>query len=109
MIKQVKVWSNPTRTEYRIYVHTTDGRQGCKYLTGNAWNVKNSIDGKLTTEEWAEAKTIAVWENSNGKRTWHTVYEHEIHGYKNVDTSRPVRCPDCGGYDCGPNCNANRF
>lgn len=104
-IKDIRIWRNPTKTETRIYVHTTDGREGCKYITGNPWHAKGSIDGNLTAEDWAEAKSIAVWENSSGKRVWHTVYESEIHGYSNA---RPQRCPDCGGYDCGPNCNSNR-
>lgn len=83
MIKQVKVWSKYRKgtkrngklvnRDVRIYVHTDDGREGCKYLTGNAWNAKGSITGKLTEEEWTEARKIAVWDGC-----WHTVYENQV-------------------------------
>ncbi len=72
-IKDVKVWKNEEKTEVRIYIHTTDGREGCKYLTGNRWHKKGSLEGDLTAEEYAEAKRIAVWD-----RTWHTVYENQV-------------------------------
>lgn len=71
-IKSVKVWKS-SKKEARIYVHTTDSREGCKYLSGNPWHAKGSIDGNLTDEEWAEAKKLAVWENDSGNRVWHTV------------------------------------
>ena len=93
-IKSIKVWSNPTKTDWRVYVKTDDGREGCKYLTGNGWHQKGEIEGDLTSEDWAEAKSIAVWD-----KKWHTVYENEI-------PAKPGPCPDCGG-DCGPNCEAN--
>jgi hypothetical protein len=70
-IKDVRVWKNPTKTECRIYVHTADGREGCKYITGNPWNPKGSIDGDLTSEEWKAARKVAVWDGA-----WHTVSEN---------------------------------
>ena len=104
VIANVRVWKD--KAEARIYVRTTDKREGCLYLTGNRWHPRGSLDGNLTEDDWKEARRIAVYD---GK--WHTVYESDLHGTiwgKPVETTkRPVRCPDCGGYDCGPNCNAN--
>lgn len=71
-IKDVKVWRTPqyvARKEVRVYVHTEDGREGCKYLTGNPWHKQFSIDGNLTEQEWQAAKDLAVWD-----KCWHTVY-----------------------------------
>lgn len=67
-IKDVRVWKNPAKTECRIYVHTVDGREGCKYITGNPWHPRGSIDGDLTSEEWKAARKVAVWDGA-----WHTV------------------------------------
>lgn len=97
IIKDVKVWHGrhtKKGQEARIYVHTTDGREGCLYLTGNLpWNAKGSKTGNLTEAEWQRARDIAVWD-----KKWHTVYENEMPTQTN--------CPDCGG-DCGANCEAN--
>lgn len=104
-IKDVRVWySRDERKEYRIYVHTLDGREGCLYKTGNRWNPKGSVDGKLTDAEWQEARQLSLYD---GK--WHTLYENEIHGTRNGQPIKymPTPCPDCGGYDCGSNCHAN--
>ena len=107
-IAQVKVWFSTDKKECRIYVRHIDGREGCKFLTGNLWNAKGSYTGALTAEEWQDAKSIAV---VDGK--WTTRYESELHGTRNCkplpQNNRPTRCPDCGSYDCGPNCNANRW
>jgi hypothetical protein len=59
-IKDVRVWRNKTKTECRVYVHTTDGREGCKYLTGNHFQARGTMDGKLTAEDWQEAKALAL-------------------------------------------------
>lgn len=96
-IKDVKVWTSPDKKEYRIYVHSTDGREGCKYLTGNRWNPKGTVTGNLTSDEWKAARELAVWD-----KQWHTVYAEAL-------PSRSRRCPDCGGYDCEHECNANRI
>lgn len=73
-IKDVRVWKAPSyaKPETRIYVHTVDGREGCKYMTGNPWHAPKSIDGNLTEGEWTEAKRIAVWD-----KCWHTVYQND--------------------------------
>lgn len=106
-IKDVRVWhSRDARRECRIYVHTTDGREGCYYKTGNRWNPANSIDGKLTDAEWKEARALSIYDGA-----WHSLYESDIHGTRNGKPIKymPTRCPDCGGYDCGGgNCNSNR-
>src|SRR3990167_1105704 len=103
-IANVKVWKNTTKTETRIYVRAMDGREGCYYLTGNRFQTAKSCDGNLTEADWQEARKISVYDNK-----WHTVYESELHGTifgKKVEYSnKPTRCPDCGGYDCGSNCN----
>ena len=83
-IKQIKVWYNRTirdkaKREYRVYVSTRDGREGCLYLTGNRWNAKGSREGDLTAEEWAEAQRISFAFSSSGK-SWSTVWENEMPG-----------------------------
>lgn len=109
-IKDVRVWSNPTKTDWRIYVHTDDGREGCRYITGNHWHAAKSVEGNLTDEEWKAARAQAYYD-----KTWHTVYNDRQPAPAAVPTSnsnpqpRRQRCPDCGGYDCGANCNANRW
>ncbi len=114
-IKDVRVWSNPTKSDWRVYVHMDDGREGCRYITGNHWHAAKSIDGNLTAEEWKAARTLAY----DGK-TWHTVYNDKP---APAPTPAPVsaskaqprrqRCPDCGEYDCpgaiGGDCDANRW
>lgn len=84
-VKSVKVWKNPARTETRIYVKMSDGREGCWYRTGNAWNAKDSKDGNMTAEDWAEARRVSVWDNA-----WHTVYENEMAG-RNCGPDEDVR------------------
>ncbi len=104
-IAQVKVWNDakgfaPNKnTEWRVYVKTTDGRDGCLYRTGNRWHPKNSVDGTLTNEEWQEARRLAC---SDGK--WRTRWESELRGtiFGQPVKQAPFRCPDCGGYDCSP-------
>lgn len=76
-IKSVKVWSKVQadgRKEYRIYVHSTDGQEGCLYLTGNKWNAKNSTDGNLTAADWEIAKQACGFA---GNSKWHTWYATE--------------------------------
>lgn len=76
-IKDVKVWHNghslPQMREWRVYVHTTDGREGCRYVTGNKWQPKGSVDGKLTEDEWKISREIAYYDSQ-----WHTVYEDKM-------------------------------
>lgn len=109
IIANIKVWSDTMKKEYRVYVRTTDKREGCYYITGNRYHPAKSIDGQLTEEEWQEVRRLSVYD---GK--WHTVYESELHGTiwgKPLQTSnRRERCPDCGGYTCGGgNCASNRW
>lgn len=102
IFEHIKVWTNPRDgKECRIYVRTTDGREGCRYLTGNSYHAPKTNDGQLTAEEWKEARRLAY----DGK-SWNTLYFTPAPWQKNQVT----RCPDCGGYDCGGgNCNSNRF
>lgn len=69
-IIRIKVWNNQSRTEYRIYVEASDGREGCRYLTGNSWHKKGSQEGDLTAAEWAEANRIG----KDAQNVWHTWY-----------------------------------
>lgn len=80
IIRDIKVWKqSPGRpAETRVYVHTTDGREGCLYCTGNPWHAKGSKDGNLTAEEWREAAKIANQYSPTGN-TWTTVYENQLH------------------------------
>ena len=73
-IRDVRVWWNVEETERRIYVHTWDGREGCKYMTGNRWAAKGSTDGKLTAEEWQAAWTLAQRTNAAGVLKWGNYY-----------------------------------
>lgn len=113
--KDVKVWSDTMKREWRIYVHTLDGREGCHYITGNRYHPAKSYDGQLTEVEWQQARALAV---QDGK--WHTMYFTPAPWEKKNEqtksngptrySNRRERCPDCGGYDCGGgNCNSNRF
>jgi len=70
-ITDVKIWKNPAKTETRVYVHAGDGREGCKYLTGNHFHPRGEVEGELTPQEWTEARRIAVWDGH-----WHTVYQN---------------------------------
>lgn len=72
-ISSIKVWKSPDKKECRVYVHTTDGREGCLYIRGNRWNPSGSIDGKLTDDEWQQARQISLRDGS-----WYTAYESEI-------------------------------
>lgn len=83
IIKDIKVWKQGAGrpAETRVYVHTTDGREGCFYATGNPWHAKGSRDGNLTKDEWKEAARVANEFGGNGK--WITVYENQIHGTRN--------------------------
>jgi len=53
-------------TEWKIFVNTADGGDGCLYLTGNPWHAKGSVEGDVTAEEWKEAKRLSI---RDGK--WH--------------------------------------
>lgn len=90
-IKQIKVWYNRTirdkaKREYRVYVSTRDGREGCLYLTGSRWNAKGSRDGNLTAEEWAEARRISFAFSRSGN-SWCTVWENEMPGVAQASPS----------------------
>jgi len=108
MIKDIKVWKNPTKTESRIYVHTDDGREGCLYLTGNGWHKRGEVEGQLTGAEWQEARELSI---RDGK--WHTVYNdqpltsvstspksrnNKTNIYKPTLNRKPGHCQLCGKY-----------
>lgn len=104
-IKDVKVWNGNSET--RVYVHTEDGREGCKYLTGNKWHKRFEIDGNLTDEDWKEAKALALWDNR-----WHTMYAKGDHGFQRTQYTKsapprgqghgdPRHCMDRGWGPCG--------
>lgn len=86
-IKSIKYWLNDKKTESRLYVTTSDGRRGCRYLTGNKFQPKGTKEGNLTEAEWATAKELS-WVGG----AWHSWYADS--GYpmvKNVDRSEPDR------------------
>lgn len=56
-ITRIKVWVE--KGETRIYVNTSEGHDGCRYVTGNKWHTKGSTDGTVTAEEWKEARALA--------------------------------------------------
>lgn len=101
IFKDIKVWNDATGKECRIYVHTLDGREGCRYITGNRYHAPKTTEGQLTDEEWQEARGLAYHDNA-----WHTMYFTPAPWENN---NRRERCPDCGSYTCGSNCESNRF
>jgi hypothetical protein len=68
LIKTVKRYVK--ENEVRVYVDAVSGHRGCRYITGNRWQPKGTIEGTLTAEEWAEARSISVYD---GK--WTTCYD----------------------------------
>lgn len=108
-IKSVKVWNNQRYEikDCRVYVHTEDGREGCKYLTGNKWHQAGEIEGDLTTEDWNEVRALGLRDNK-----WHSWYPREEQTVqKTVNTPRktnysgnPAYCSErnpCGScFDC---------
>lgn len=117
-IQSVKVWSkdwvtNGTTTkEWRIYIRTTDNREGCIYFTGNPWHKKGEQEGReLTEQDWVDARTLGFWD-----KTWHTMYAQGDSDFQRqrYTNNKPSRCPDCGEIEgprsgCGGgNCGANR-
>jgi hypothetical protein len=97
-VMKVKVWqaqrwetiNGKATRECRVYVAMDDGREGCKYLTGNAYQKAGTITGDLTKEEWNAARAVGVLE---GK--WRSYYATPL-PTKAVTTARAWRCPDCG-------------
>jgi len=96
-ITSIRTLSN--KYELTVYVDFNNGTYGThtKNKETGKW-----FDGGLKAEELTEAKKLAL---VNGK--W-TNWKAGRNAQKNTST-RAVRCPDCGYYDCGSNCNANRF
>lgn len=86
IFESIKVWINPRDgKEIRIYVKALDGREGCRYLTGNQYHAPKSNDGALTKEEWK-----AAWKLSYRNGSWNTMYFTPAPwGKKNV-TAKPA-------------------
>lgn len=107
-IKDVRVWNGRPdkngKKEIRVYIHTTDDREACIYRTGNQWHKKGEVDSKLTDEELQAARDLAYYDNC-----WHTVYQKAEPVKAFSGGQFRMKCPDCGGYDCGANCNSNRW
>jgi len=95
-IKTIKAWQDNMKREWRVYATTSDGREGCWYLTGNSFNKASTNTGNLTAEEWTQVNNIR---KETG--TWN--YSSTPRYTKNYN-----KCPDCGSYTCGPNCDSNR-
>lgn len=103
-IKDVKVWSKTVGSakDTRVYVHTTDNREGCWYVTGNRYEKKNTKAGDLTADDWKEAEQMAVWDGS-----WHTVYaQGDQQWQRQASRSRaghgqPNHCMDKSWGKCG--------
>lgn len=98
-IKSVKVWNKGNET--RVYVKNDKGFESVQYITGNNWNKPGArkAQGKwgLEDDEWQEAESLAI---VDGQWTNYPPTPANRSGWG--------KCPDCGGYDCGPNCNSNR-
>lgn len=77
-ISSIKVWKSTKYREARIYVRMSDGREGCRYITGNPWHAAKSTDGNLTNEEWKRARGIGYYDNA-----WHDF--ERLGGYSDDD------------------------
>lgn len=94
-IQSIKV----IRTKYQkviVYVNLDNGQYECWSKEGEKKHWTGS------QELLAQAKELALingkWQNWQAPRK----ASYNIANYN-------MRCPDCGGRDCGANCNANRF
>lgn len=107
-LQSVKVWRDEKRNLARVYAKAEDGREGVYYIkaegSGRYAKAAKTTEGKLTEEEWAEARAKGF--NEATKR-WESWYSTPLPQW---NTQRQYRCPDCGGpiEDCGGgNCSAN--
>ena len=79
MFSRIKVWSKTWTNseffnkEWRIYVDMQDGRRGCLYLTGNPYQAKGSLDGRIKPDEWELVRKLSIWDGA-----WHTLEYGEI-------------------------------
>ena len=83
-VKNVKVWIK--NGEKRVYVDMSDGRTGCKYITGNKWQTAGTKDGSMIQAEWK-----AAWDMANFNGKWINVWDGVPEGFKNADTGRADR------------------
>lgn len=98
-LKSIKRWVDRKTREVRVYVSTVDGREGCKYITGNRFQAKGTVTGKLTKEDWKAAEAVAYWQDTDGKKRWHTWYPDD----GRTDGPFPI-CPECGQRHGGTRC-----
>jgi len=81
MIATVRVWRDIRTHEVRVYIHTTENVESCKYLTGNHWHAAKSIEGKATEQDWLDAKAVALvngsWQNYTYRAPKAAKYEDE--------------------------------
>ncbi len=64
MITRVKRYVDSKTGEIRIYIETSDGREGCFYASGNRFQARNTREGTATKADWAEARRIAYDETT---------------------------------------------
>lgn len=93
-IQSVKVLRN--KSSVTVYINLDNGRF-------ETWSMRDGIKKFTGSQELLDqARAVAF---ADGK--WHD-YKAPRQEHKSLD-SRRTRCPDCGQFDCGPNCNANRW
>ena len=68
MIVKIRRWVGKNG-EVRVYVNTDTGLEGCRYVTGNGFQAKNTVTGSLTKADWKEATKLG----HDGQR-WHDWY-----------------------------------
>jgi hypothetical protein len=88
IVKSIRVWRSEKK-EVRIYVKMDDGREGCRYLTGNPWYAPKSVDGNLTAEEWKEARAIGYSESNH---CWNN-FTYANHKFSNDQDESQVAAP----------------
>lgn len=98
-IQSINTISN--KYEFTVYVNFENGTFGThtKNIETGKW-----FDSGLNADELKEAKKVGI---VDGKwlKSWKAPRQASVVSASN----HAVRCPDCGHYDCGSNCNSNRF
>ena len=94
----VKLWERGA--DRRVYVHMSDGREGCLFLTGNERTPARTVVGQVKPIEWNAARVVAGAEHSENWRPYGTpLARQQSAGLGPRGHGRPLRCSR--GARCG--------